>query len=144
MPQINTLQPLGAEGAIKFKLTPIKNGTNRLYLIDVGLEARKNRITLLITKDASGSRSLALELFNSAGVFLTESKAFPAFQLGTAFNVELEWSSGKHTVAVYIGDSDDEFLKIENKDVVFEGLGSVVHSGEDIGGDNKTEIIASS
>ena len=139
MPQVTLPQNLSSTGTISFKLTPIENGKPRLYLIDFG-EQTKNRITLTVVKNDNGSRDLTLELLNNNGEPLETHKTFPSFQIGLAFDIELVWSTEKNKIAVFI--NDEMFLILTDNKVVFDDFGNVIHYGEDITGQNKTEMTA--
>lgn len=136
-------QQLGPEGTINFILTPMKNGTSRLFLIDIGTEEARNRISLLVTKEnaTADTRSLALEVYNDDGVLLPRQVApFPRFQLSAAYDVELVWSTQAKGVAVFI--DDQRLLEISDPRVRFTNLGQEIHFGEDIQGQNQTEMLA--
>ena len=140
MSKITQSQSLGAEGTILFRLTPIENNTDRLYLIDVGEESKRNRITLVTTKKTEG-RNLVLEIYNDDGEFLNAEKDFPGFQLGAAFDVELVWSTQENKIAVFV--NEELFIQLEEEKVKFGSLSKEIHFGEDIFGNNKTEVDSS-
>src|SRR3989344_9365552 len=140
MSQVTLPQNLSSTGTISFKLTPIENGKDKLYLIDLGTESEKHRITLTVVKNDTGLKFLKLELFNNKGEPLETHKSFPSFQIGLAFDVELVWSTEKNKIAVFI--NDEVFLILEDEKVVFDDFGNVIHYGEDIAGQNRTEMTA--
>ena len=137
MSQITQQSALMSEGTITFKLNPIENGKDRLYLIDVGLAETKNRITLSVVKK-DDKRLLSLEIYNKEGEFLETSESFTDFKIGNAFDVELVWSTGHNKVAVFVDNK--QFLEMGNDKISFDGLGKTVYFGEDITGENKTQI----
>jgi len=140
MSKITLQKDLYPEGTISFKLTPIENGKDRLFLIDIGTGGEENRITLVISKNTDGTRDLLLELCNNEGECLNESRLFQDFQLGLAFNVELVWSTNKKKIAVFL--DNESFLEIEDEKIKFNNLGNTIHYGEDINGENQTEMTA--
>ncbi|MFC1623639.1 hypothetical protein ACFL05_00790 [Patescibacteria group bacterium] len=140
MPKINTNKNLGSEGTISFKLMPIENDKEKLYLIDVGLQKNKDRITLIVVKNASGGKDLMLKICNKNSECLGEVISFPEFQVGSAFDVDVVWSSVRNIVAVFV--NDESRLIIKDDKVIFENLGNEIHYGEDILGGNKSEMTA--
>lgn len=139
MPIYTFPQTLNSEGTLSFKLTPTENGRKELYLIDFGEEIDKNRITLKVLKTEEDNRMLSLEIFNDAGIFLIDSKDFNSkFKLGCQYDVAIEWSSEYNQIAVFI--DNDKFLEINNSDVKLDNLGNKIHYGEDISGNNKSEM----
>ena len=138
MAQLNLSKTLGAEGTISFRLNPVVNSTDRLYLLDFGEEQNKNRITLVVIKNSSQTRHLSLEIFNDNSKKLEKSEPFPDFKIGLAFDVELVWSTAQNKIAVFV--NDNQFIELSDKDVKFSNLGNIIHYGEDIAGQNKTEI----
>ncbi len=140
MSQITWPKNLSPTGTISFKLNPIENGKDKLYLIDFGTEQAKNRITLTVVKNVNGTKDLMLELFNNSGQTLETQMAFPGFQIGVAFDVELVWSTEKNKIAVFI--DNEQFLLLEDAKIIFDDFGSIIHYGEDIIGQNKTEMTA--
>ncbi len=140
MPKIPQPKPLGQEGTISFKLTPTQNSKDRLYLIDIGAESQKDRITLVAIKNQEEPRQLALEIYNTEGNFLNTSKVFPDFKIGSSFGIELVWSTAKHKVAVFVATK--LFLSIDDTRIKFSNLGNAISYGEDIKGDNRTEMTA--
>lgn len=139
MSTINLGKNLKAEGTISFKLTPIENGKEKLYLIDVG-QKEKDRITLSVIKNGEGERLLLLYICNEDGECLEESEVFPEFKLGSAFDVELVWSSEIKKVAVFVNNAQK--LEIVDDKIKFSDLGKEIHYGEDIMGENKSEMMA--
>lgn len=140
MPQKKSLKPLGPEGTISFKLTPIQNNKDRLYLIDIGADRKRDRITLVVTKNEGNPRTLLLEVYSFDSIFLNKSEAFSEFQIGSSIDIELVWSTNKHKVAVFVNNK--QFLEIESPKIQFNNMGNIIYYGEDIEGKNKTEMTA--
>lgn len=140
MPKINYEKKLGTEGTISFKLTPIENDKEELYLIDVGSQVDRDRITLVVIKNAEGGKDLMLKICNNNSECLDKVIKFPEFQVGSAFDVEVVWSSTQNIIVVFI--NDESRLIIENTEVVFGDLGKEIHYGEDIFGNHKSEMTA--
>ncbi|MFA6077363.1 MAG: hypothetical protein WC735_04810, partial [Candidatus Paceibacterota bacterium] len=113
-----------------------------MYLLAIG-SATKDQITLVVTKDSTGNRSLQLEIINTSGVPAQWSTPFPDFKIGMSFDVELVWSSERNLIAVFIGNNEDPIMIQKDPKIQFVNLGNTVHYGEDINGDGQTEMNCS-
>lgn len=130
---------LESEGTISFRLTPIENGKQKLYLVDVG-HADKDRITLSVTKNERGERQLLLAICNDEGSCLEKAEDFPEFKLGSAFDIELVWNSELNKIAVFL--DNEQKLELVDSEISINNLGTEIHYGEDIMGNNKSEMVA--